>query len=167
MTSYNQFTATCKMRYDYDDQIQVRYQHSDGDFYDTWVSGSEALRRIKSKESEEQLKALKDLDLNALRQFTRELPEKGRKRAWSTLKEQMGESVEEAIGGNLIGDILADAVRGVDDDIDPDELERQRWHLLLQNQAFKGQVLELAWIQLEGSFPDDDSFDGLDDWVES
>ncbi len=153
------------MRYDYDDQIQVRYQHSDGEFFDTWVSGSEVLGRIKSKESEEQLRALKNLDLNALRQFAEELPEKGKRRAWSTLKDQMGDSVEYAIGGNLIGDSLVDAVRGVDGDIDPIELERRRWQLLLQNQAFKGQVLELAWIQLEGSFPDDDSFDRLDDWV--
>lgn len=153
------------MRYDYDDQIQVRYQHSDDEFFDTWVSGAEVLSRIKSGESEEQLRALKNLNLNALRRYTKELPEKGKKRAWSTLKDQMAESVEDAIGGNLIGDSLADSVRGVDDDIDPYELERQRWLLFLQNQAFKTNVLELAWIQLEGSFPDEDSSDPLNDWV--
>jgi hypothetical protein len=155
------------MRYDYDDQIQVRYQHSDGEFFDTWVSGTEVLSRIKSRASEEQLRALKNLDPNALRQFTEELPEKGKKRAWNTLKDQMGDSIEDAIGGNLIGDSLANAVRGLDDDTDPYEGERRRWSVLLQDQAFKGQVLELAWIQLEGSFPDDDSADRLDDWVSS
>jgi hypothetical protein len=58
-------------------------------------------------------------------------------------------------------------VRGLDDDIDPYAGERRRWSVLLQDQAFKRQVLELAWIQLEGSFPDDDSADRLDDWVSS
>lgn len=153
------------MRYAYDDQIQVRYQHSDGEFFDTWVSGEEILSRLKSKESEEQLRTLKNLNLNALRQFTKELPEKGKKRAWSTLKDQMAESVGDTIGGNLIGDSLADAVRGGDDEIDDDELERQRWTVLLQDQAFKTKVLELAWIQLKGSFPNDGSADPLNDWV--
>ena len=153
------------MRYAYDDQIQVRYQHSDGEFFDTWVSGEEILSRLKSKESEEQLRALKNLNLNALRQFTKELPEKGKKRAWSTLKDQMAESVGDTIGGNLIGDSLADAVRGGDVENDDDELVRQRWTVLLQVQAFKSKVLELAWIQLEGSFPDDGTADRLSDWV--
>ncbi len=39
------FSANCKMRHDYGDMIQVRYQHSDGENYDTWVSGDEVLSR--------------------------------------------------------------------------------------------------------------------------
>jgi len=41
------------MRHDFDDQIQVRYTHTDGESFDTWVSGEEVLGRINSVESEE------------------------------------------------------------------------------------------------------------------
>lgn len=164
MTSYRQFTERCKMRYDFDDQIQVRYQHTDGEFFDTWVSGEEVLSRLKSIEAEERLRAIKNLNLDALRRLAKELPKEGKERAWSTLRDRLADSVEDTIGGNVVGDGLADAVREGNDDSDV-EPERQRWLLLLHDRAFKTRVLELAWIQLEGSFPDDDLTDQLNDWV--
>ena len=162
MTSYQQFIRRCKIRYDFDDQIQVRYQHSDGESYDTWVSGEEIVSRIESGEAKERLRALKNLNLDALRQLREDLPEKGKERAWSTLKDQLADSLEESIGGNIIGDSFADAVRGSDDDYEPGQ---DHWLLLLQETAFRSRVLELAWIQLEGSFPDDDSTEEPDDWI--
>ena len=162
MTPYQQFIRRCKMRYDFDDQIQVRYQHSDGESFDTWVSGEEVMSRIESDEAEGRLRALKNLNLDALRQLKEDLPEKGKERAWSTLKDQFADSIEESIGGNIIGDSFADSVRGYDDEF---ETGQDRWLLLLQEPAFRTRVLELAWIQLEGSFPDDDSIEEPDGWI--
>lgn len=160
MTTYEQFINRCKMRYDFDDQIQVRYKHSDGETYDTWVSGEEALSRIKSIEAEERLKALKNLNLDVLRKLKNELPEKGKERAWTTLKDQMADIVGESIGGNLIGDNLEHVVRGYDI-----EKGQEYWLLLLKEPSFRVKVLELAWIQLEGSFPEDGSTEELNDWI--
>jgi len=138
------------MRYDFDDQIQVRYQHTDGENFDTWVSGDEVLSRLRSAENEERLIALSKLDIEVLRKFKEELPEVGKERAWSTLS------------GNAIGDSLADAVRGYDNEEDSDS---RQWQLLLQENVFKSMVIELAWIQLEGSLPEDDTPVEYDDWV--
>lgn len=150
------------MRFDFDDQIQVRYRHTDGENFDTWVSGEEVLSRLKSANKEKQLRALSRLDLEALRKFRDELPEHGKERAWKTLKDQTADSVEDNIGGNVIGDSLADAVRGDESEEFPDS---QQWQLLLDDKAFKSKVLDLAWIQLEGSLPEDDSPVEYDDWV--
>jgi hypothetical protein len=150
------------MRYDFDDQIQVRYQHTDGENFDTWVSGDEVLSRLRSAENEERLIALSKLDIEVLRKFKEELPEVGTERAWSTLKEHAAKSVEDNIGGNAIGDSLADAVRGYDNEEDSDS---RQWQLLLQENVFKSTVIELAWIQLEGSLPEDDTPVEYDDWV--
>ena len=150
------------MRYDFDDQIQVRYQHTDGENYDTWVSGDEVLSRLRSAENEERLIALSKLDIEVLRKFKEELPEVGKERAWSTLREHAAKSVENNIGGNAIGDSLADAVRGYDNEEDSDS---RQWHLLLQDNVFKSTVIELAWIQLEGSLPEDDTPVEYDNWV--
>jgi hypothetical protein len=150
------------MRHDFDDQIQVRYTHTDGESFDTWVSGEEVLGRINSAKSEERLRALSSLDLAALRKLKEQLPEKGKQAAWETLKERMADSVEDTLGDSIISDSLADAVRGYDDDQVPDA---NRWRILLRDSGFKALVLELAWIQLEGSLPDEDVDDNADDWV--
>lgn len=63
MTTFQQFAARCKMRHDFEDQIQVRYRHPDGQDYDTWVSGLEAEHRLQAEVREQQLQT----DLN---QFT-------------------------------------------------------------------------------------------------
>jgi len=74
----------------------------------------------------------------------------------------MADSVEDTLGDSIISDSLADAVRGYDDDQVPDA---NRWRILLRDSGFKALVLELAWIQLEGSLPDEDVDDNADDWV--
>ncbi len=165
MTSFQQFISRCKMRYDFGDQFQVRYQHSNGEFFDTWVSGEEAIQRLSSEETEEQLKALRRLDLVALRKVLDKLPGRSREQAWRSLSDRAGDSVDDMIGGNIIGDSLADAVRGNGSDTNPEDLETQRWLVILEDEDFRAKVLELAWIQLEGSFPDDESSDSLAGWV--
>jgi hypothetical protein len=150
------------MRYDFDDQIQVRYEHTDCESFETWVSGEEVLTRLSSAEAEARLRKLRKLDLNALRYLKEEIPELGKERAWRTLKDQLADSVEDTLGGNIIGESLSDVVRGEVEDSDPDS---QEWILLLRDRTFKAKVLELAWIQLEGSLPEDDSPEEHDDWV--
>ena len=162
MTSFRQFQDRCKMRHDFDDQIQVRYIHPNGEQIDTWVSGEEALSRVRSSENEARLRALSQLDLDTLRKLKNELPEKGKKQLWESIMEQLADSVDDAIGDSIIGESLADAVRGYDDDEGPDI---QRWKLLLHDPDFKAMVLELAWIQLDGSLPEEDVSQKLDDWV--
>jgi hypothetical protein len=120
---------------------------------------------LSSEAAEKQLRAISRLDLEAIRKLAQELPERGKTEAWHTLKDRFADSVENSIGGNVLGDSLADAVRGVETELSPDEIERQRWRLYLQSPAFKSKVLELAWIQLEGSIPGDESTEPLDDWV--
>jgi hypothetical protein len=153
------------MRYDFGDQFQVRYQHSNGEFFDTWVSGDEAIQRLSSEETEEQLKSLRRLDLAALRKALDKLPGRSREQAWRSLSDRVGDSVEDMIGGNIIGDGLADAVRGNNSDTSPKDLEMQRWLAILEDEVFRTKVLELAWIQLDGSFPDDESSESLVGWV--
>ena len=48
------------MRHDFGDQIQVRYRHTDGEDYDTWVSGEEARQRLKTAEREKKILILMD-----------------------------------------------------------------------------------------------------------
>jgi hypothetical protein len=88
----------------------------------------------------------------------------GKKKLRRKLIDRFADEVEEAVGGNLIGDNLADAVRGRDSSADPEESEREKWRTYLENENFRARVLELAWIQLEGSFPDEQPVE-LDDWM--
>lgn len=165
MTSFDGFIAACKMRYDFDDQFQVRYQHADGEFYDTWVSGEEVLTRLRSEAAEERIENLKNLDLDAIRELADELPDIGKQRAWLGLKDRLADTMEDSIGGNAIGDRLADALRGRDSDAETYDRERLSWLAYLDMELFRAKILELAWIQLEGSFPDDDPAGAHDDWV--
>ena len=57
---------------------------------------------------------------------------------------------------------MADAVRGKDEELIS---ERDRWLILLREPEFRARVIELAWIQLEGSLPEDEAADQLDDWI--
>lgn len=153
------------MRYDFDDQFQVRYTHPNGDHFDTWVSGEEALRRLKSEESEERIRALRNLDLQELKRVARDIPQEGKTRTWRYLKNRLADSVEEAAGDNVISETLADAVRGEENDVDSQETTRNQWLALLDDLSFREKLLELAWIQLEGSFPPEASSEAPDGWV--
>jgi hypothetical protein len=165
MTSYSQFIRKCKMRNDFGDQIQVRYRHSDDEDYDTWVSGEEVLQRLRSDAAESKLQDLGRTDWQQVRDLAKKLPKDVRNKLQSEFQDRLADSLDEAIGGNEIGDSLADAVRGQDPDEDPGADQPSQWSVLIQDQAFRAKVLELAWIQLEGSFPDTGPADEPDDWV--
>jgi len=153
------------MRHDFDDQIQVRYQHDVEEQFDTWVSGAEVLQRLESVESEAQIRSLSALDLNDLKFVVESLPETTKSAVRQSLAEKAAERLESLIGGNVIGDAVADAVRGRTDELSPSSLDKEHWRALLRYEPFRQKVLELAWIQLEGSFPDSGVEAPPTDWV--
>lgn len=165
MASFTFFCDNSKMRHDFDDQIQVRYHHVNGEDYDTWVSADEVLQRLRSEASEEKLRRISRLDWQELRKIEEELPEKGKEKLEESMRNRLADGVEDFIGGNLIGDSVAGAVRGeFQEDRDATD-EKTYWFTLLKNETFRMKVLELAWIQLEGSFPDEDPAAEADDWI--
>lgn len=167
MPTFQEFATKAKVRPDFGDMIQVRYTHTDGDDYDTWISGEEVLQRLKSETAEQRLRGLSNLDWEALEAAKESLPEKGKKSLKRKLVDRLSDEVKGAIGGNVIGDSFADAIRGEEKaKDDPYEAEREKWRAYLRQTPFKAKVLELAWIQLEGSFPDDeDTVEEPDDWM--
>jgi len=165
MTKFEYFCAKCKIRHDFGDQLQVRFFHPNGEKYDTWVSGDDVLGRLGSEAAEARLKGLRELNWRQIREIRRSLPDEVRERAERALFESLADGVEDNIGGNIIGDTLADSVRGRDQDETNSDSERERWLTLLYDDKFRFKVLELAWIQLEGSFPEIDSNMEPDDWI--
>lgn len=83
------------MRHDFGDKIQVRYVHSNGETYDTWVSGEEALQRVQSQETEERLEKLSDLDREMLREARDSLPDKVRDRLEEEARERLSGAVSD------------------------------------------------------------------------
>jgi hypothetical protein len=163
MTSYTQFCRNCRMRYDFADQIQVRYRHGDGEEYDTWVSGEEVLQRLRSDAAESKMEELRRLEWRQIRELRDRLPSEARDKLKSELQDRLADGLEEALGANQISQSLADALRGGKGGREADrEIE---WPLLITDQAFRDKVLELAWIQLEGSFPADGRAGEPDDWT--
>ena len=165
MTPFGEFSDRCKMRYDFSDQIQVRYEHVDGKYYDTWVSGTEALQRLESVETERQLRSLSRLSTDELRLVLEALPEATRNMVRHTLRDRLADGLESTIGGNLIGDALSDVVRGQTISSETAGSERERWRALMHYEPFRLKLLELAWIALEGSFPDTETESEPDDWI--
>jgi hypothetical protein len=165
MTDFTTFSANCKMRHDYGDMIQVRYRHSNGEDYDTWVSGDEVMSRLSSEITEEKLHGLRDLDWKKIQKAREQWPEEAKDRAENSLLDFLANNLQENIGGNIIGDSLSDAVRGRSTDPDSPEATKARWLLFLQDEIIRGKVLELAWIQLEDSFPDDRTAEEPNDWI--
>ena len=90
--------------------------------------------------------------------------DEGQQKAQRSLKERLAGIVEDNIGGNIFGNTLADNIRGVDSSADPREQEKALWQQRLHHDAFRAIALELAWINLEGTFPDEPSAEP-DDWV--
>jgi hypothetical protein len=93
----------------------------------------------------------------------RELDE-GQQKARHSLKERLAGLVEDNIGGNIFGDTLANNIRGVDSHADPREQEKALWQERLRHDAFRAVALELAWINLEGTFPAEATVEP-DDWL--
>lgn len=63
----------------------------------------------------------------------------------------------------MIGDALSGRVREPDPTAPP--MAQQPWPNRLQEGPFRAKILELAWIQLRGSFPDSEQSNELTDWV--
>ena len=161
MMILKRFLQTAKMRHDFGDQIQVRYRHTDGEAYDTWVSGEEALKRLKTAEQE---KKIKGFPWRSILNMGQTLPEKGRAEAKRQLRERLGDTLDDVVGDNVIGESWADAVRGRARPSDPYDATKQTWQTHLQDPTFRAQLLELAWLNLSGSFPDDTPTEA-DDWI--
>ncbi len=154
MPTFREFAIKAKMRPDFGDMIQVRYTHTDGDNYDTWISGKEVLQRLRSETAEEQFRNLRQLDWSAIEAARENLVDEGKKNLKRKLIDRLSDEVKGAIGSNITGDD------------DADEAEREKWRTHLQETPFRAKVLELAWIQLEGTFPDDDDIvEEPDDWM--
>lgn len=151
------------MRHDFGDQIQVRYRHTNGEDYDTWVSGSEVLGRMQSKAAEKRLRGFMKLNWQQIQEAKEQLPDEAKEKTKSWLLDNLANGFEDNLGGNLFGDSLADSIRGENDA--STDLAKERWMNLLHDEDFRAGVLELAWIQLEGSFPEDSHTEEPDDWI--
>ena len=165
MVTFTHFCERCRTRHDFDDQIQVRYQHGDEEEIDTWVSGTEAIQRLRSEVTEEELKGLSRMSVSDLRIVIDSLPEMARNLVRRTLRDKLADRLSDNIGGNVIGDSLSDSIRGKPRAPEHAGSEKERWRALLRYDPFRQEVLELAWIQLEGSFPETEPDSGPDDWL--
>lgn len=161
MMILKRFLQTAKMRHDFGDQIQVRYHHTDGEAYDTWVSGEEALKRLKTADRE---KKIKGFPWKSILNVGKTLPEKGKAEAKRQLRERLGDTLDDVVGDNVIGESWADAVRGRARPSDPYDATKQTWQTHLQDPTFRAQLLELAWLNLSGSFLETTPTEP-DDWV--
>ncbi len=163
MMILKRFLQTAKMRHDFGDQIQVQYHHTDGEAYDTWVSGEEALKRLKTADRE---KKIKGFPWKSILNVGKTLPEKGKAEAKRQLRERLGDTLDDVVGDNVIGESWADAVRGRARPSDSYDATKQTWQTHLQDPTFRAQLLELAWLNLSGSFPDDTPTPTEpDDWI--
>lgn len=164
MTTFIQFCAGAKLRHDFSDQIQVRYPHPTGENFDTWISGEEVMSRLKTMSREQLIHSFSRMNwTEAKAALQRELDE-GQQKARRSLKERLAGLVEDNIGGNIFGDTLANNIRGVDSHADPREQEKALWQERLRHDAFRAVALELAWINLEGTFPAEPTAEP-DDWL--
>ena len=164
MTSFIQFCAGAKMRHDFSDQIQVRYPHPTGEDFDTWISGEEVLSRLKTMSREQLIHSFSRMNWMEAKAALQNELDAGKRNARRGLKDRLADAVEGSLGGNIFGDTLADNIRGVDSNADPRALEKAQWQQRLQDNSFRAVALELAWINLEGTFPDEPTAEP-DDWV--
>lgn len=164
MTTFAEFRTKCRMRHDFADQIQVRYSHKPDLYFDTWVSGEEVLQRLRSSKTEADLKKMRELDRDYLIKLKTQLTTEMQFRLEREIRDLAANQADGFIGGNIIGDSLVDTIRGNEKDDNSSISDRQRWGTILIDESFRQGVLELAWIQLEGSFPDDEEYQEQDDW---
>jgi len=164
MITLTQFQSKAKVRYDFSDQFMVRFTQA-GDPYDTWVSGEEALQRLKSGERERQIKGISQMDWEEMKNAGKILTSGAKKNLRRSLKDRLAGALQDTIGDNPIGDALADNIRGRDSNIDPRHEERQKWHTLLQNTLFRATLLEIAYYNLRATLPEEPETNEFDDWV--
>jgi len=165
MTTFPQFRAGAKTRHDYADMIQVRYPHPNGEAFDAWVSGEEVMSRLNSRDRERLIQSFSGKNWQEAKEALRREAEKGKEKARRALKERLADAISDQIGDNIFGDTLADNARGVDSGQEPREREKALWQARLRDEAFRALVLELAWINLEGTLPDEGATAVADDWV--
>jgi hypothetical protein len=164
MTTFIQFCAGAKMRHDFSDQIQVRYPHPSGETFDTWISGEEVMSRLKTMSREQLIHSFSRMNWSAAKAALQRELDESKHKAQRGLKDRLADVVEDNIGGNIFGDMLADNIRGVDSNVDPRNQEKALWQQRLHNDGFRAVALELAWINLEGTFPAEPTAEP-DDWV--
>ena len=80
------------------------------------------------------------------------------------MRDELADRLESNIGGNAIGDALSDAVRGRESSSTFRLPGKDQWRSLIRYEPFREKALELAWIQLEGSFYDTRIEPPADDW---
>jgi hypothetical protein len=165
MTSFSYFCDNSKLRHDFSDQFQVRYLHSNGKPYDTWVSGEEALQRLASRDAEEQLNLLLDLDWDKFKQLKNNIPNLGKDTLEQILRERLSNAVKDLVGRSFIGDNLVSLVRGDNSQYLDNGEDESKWKALLSQEQFRFMILSLAWIQMRGSFPETTDQMEPDDWV--
>jgi hypothetical protein len=164
VATFKQFRSKAKTRHDFSDQIQVRYVHPNGEKFDTWISGEEVLLRLDTQARERLIKSFGQKNWREMREETGHAISKGKEKTIRSLKDRLAGAVSDTLGDNIIGDTLADNIRGVDSDVDAHDHEKRQWQSHLQDEAFRAIALELAWINLEGTFPDEVE-EETDDWV--
>jgi hypothetical protein len=163
MSAFADFARRCRLRHDFADQIQVRYRHPNGESYDTWVSGEEVLARLRSADAEARLRRLGKFQPGELGAAAEEAKRAAKRSLHDRLRRRLGDSVESLAGGNPLGDSLAENVRGQEPS--GSETAAARWQSYLHDEAFRAIALELAWINLRGSFPEPGSAEDEGDWL--
>ncbi|MCP5098492.1 MAG: hypothetical protein GY943_23325 [Chloroflexi bacterium] len=164
MTTFVQFCASAKMRHDFSDQIQVRYAHPTGESFDTWISGEEVMARLKTMSREQLIHSFSKMNWSEAKSAAEYELQQSKKKARRSLKDRFADIVQDQIGDNIFGDTLANNIRGRDSNEDPREHEKQLWKTRLRSDAFRAVALDLAWFNLEGTFPEE-PHEEPDDWV--
>ncbi|MCA9958285.1 MAG: hypothetical protein KC443_04590 [Anaerolineales bacterium] len=165
MTTQTQFNSGAKLRHDFSDQLQVRYPHPTGENFDTWVSGEEVMARLNTAVRERLIKSFSNKNWNQAKEALRDEMDKGKQSAKRKLKNRLAGKVTDVMGDNIFGSTLADNIRGTDSLDDPHEQEKQLWQHRLQDPDFRAIVLDLAWINLRGTMPEEGPAADPDDWV--
>jgi len=165
MTTYEQFRAGAKTRHDYSDQIQVRYPHPSGEAFDTWVSGEEVMARLNTAVREHLIKSFSTKNWQQAKEALHDEIEQSKDKARHSLRDRLAGKVSDIMGDNIFGDTLADNLHGVDSNQNPREQEKQLWQSRLADADFRAIVLELAWINLQGTMPDEERPSESDDWI--
>ncbi|VAW38558.1 hypothetical protein MNBD_CHLOROFLEXI01-1622 [hydrothermal vent metagenome] len=164
MTNFIQFCAKAKMRHDFSDQIRVRYTHPNGESFDTWISGEEVMSRLKTMSREQLIHSFSRMNWEEAKAALQNELDASKTKSRRNLKDRLADAVQDNIGGNIFGDTLADNVRGVDSNEDPRIREKAAWQARLHEDSFRAMALELAWINLEGTFPNEPQIEP-DDWM--
>ena len=164
MTNFVQFCARAKMRHDFSDMIQIRYSHPSGEDFDTWISGEEVESRLKTMSREDLIRSFGRMNWQEAKSALQQEIEAGKGAAKKNLRDRLADSVDDHLGGNIFGETIADQIRGQSREQDSREREQRQWQQKLRDQRFRAVALELAWINLEGTFPPEVTQES-DDWI--